>query len=150
MSGRRKELKIEKILFPTDFSPKSNSAREHTIYLAGALGAEVYLLHAIEPLKYEDADDEIREFYRTLETQMGEKMTREKEIFVKSGLKINTDIVIGQRWKVINTYAAEKGIDLIIMGSHGLRTDTGEVSVGTTSHKVMFSSPCPVLIVRHN
>lgn len=143
-------MKIEKILFPTDFSPRSRNAREHALYLAGALGAEVYLLHAIEPLKYEEVDDEIREFYRTLETQMNEKMAQEKEIFVKNGLSVNTDIVIGPRWKEINTYALEKGIDLIIMGSHGLKTDTGEVSVGTTSHKVMFSSPCPVLIVRHD
>ena len=51
---------------------------------------------------------------------------------------------------MINNYALEKGIDLIIMGSHGIRTESGEVSVGTTSHKVMFSSPCPVLIVRHS
>lgn len=143
-------MKIEKILFPTDFSPKSRSAREHALYLAGALGAEIYLLHAIEPLKYEEVDEEIRDFYRTLETQMGEKMSGEKEIFEKNGLTVNTDIVIGPRWKVINTYAGAKGIDLIIMGSHGIRTDTGEVSVGTTSHKVMFSSPCPVLIVRHD
>jgi nucleotide-binding universal stress UspA family protein len=142
-------LKIEKILFPTDFAPRSKNAGEHALYLARALGASVYLLHAIEPLKYDEVDDEIKEFYKTLETQMGEKMAAEKEIFDKSGLSVYTDIVIGPRWRVINTYAGEKGIDLIIIGSHGLRAESGEVSVGTTSHKVMFSSPCPVLIVRH-
>jgi nucleotide-binding universal stress UspA family protein len=142
-------LKIEKILFPTDFAPRSKNAREHALYLARALGASVYLLHAIEPLKYDEVDDEIKEFYKTLEAQMGEKMAAEKEIFDKSGLSVNTDIVIGPRWRVINAYAGEKGIDLIIMGSHGLRAESGDVSVGTTSHKVMFSSPCPVLIVRH-
>lgn len=142
-------MKIEKILFPTDFAPRSKNAREHALYLAQALGASVYLLHAIEPLKYDEVDDEIKEFYKTLEAQMGEKMAAEKGIFDKSGLSVYTDIVIGPRWRVINTYAQEKGIDLIIMGSHGLRAESGEVSVGTTSHKVMFSSPCPVLIVRH-
>lgn len=142
-------MKIEKILFPTDFAPRSANAREHALYLARALGASVYLLHAIEPLRYEEADEEIREFYRTLEAQMQEKMADEKDIFEKSGLDVQTDILIGPRWRVINTYAEEKGVDLIIMGSHGVRTESGEVSLGTTSHKVMFSSPCPVLIVRH-
>jgi len=142
-------LKIVKILFPTDFSPRSKNAREHALYLARSLGASVYLLHAIEPLKYDEVDDEIKEFYKTLEAQMGEKMAAEKDIFDKSGLSVHTDIVIGPRWRVINTYAEEKGIDLVIMGSHGIRAESGEVSVGTTSHKVMFSSPCPVLIVRH-
>lgn len=143
-------MKIEKILFPTDFSPKSKNAKEHALYLAQALGASVHLLHAIEPLKYEEADEEIRDFYRTLEAQMEEKMAAEREAFDKSGLAVHADIVIGPRWRVINTYAKEKGIDLIVMGSHGIRTESGEVSVGTTSHKVMFSSPCPVLIVRHD
>jgi nucleotide-binding universal stress UspA family protein len=137
-------LKIEKILFPTDFAPRSKNAREHALYLARALGASVYLLHAIEPLKYDEVDDEIKEFYKTLEAQMGEKMAAEKKIFDKSGLSVYTDIVIGPRWRVINTYAGEKEIDLIIMGSHGLRAESGEVSVGTTSHKVMFRPmPCP-------
>ncbi len=142
-------MKIEKILFPTDFSERSKNAREHALYLARALGASVCLLHAIEPLGYEEVDEEIREFYKTLETQMSEKMTAEKELFEKSGIVTETEIVIGPRWRVINTYAQEKGIDLIIMGTHGIRAESGELSVGTTSHKVMFSSPCPVLIVRH-
>ena len=142
-------MKIAKILFPTDFAPRSKNAREHALYLARSLGASVYLLHAIEPLKYDEVDDEIKEFYKTLEAQMGEKMAAEKDNFDKSGLSVHTDIVIGPRWRVINTYAEEKGIDLIIMGSHGIRAESGGVSVGTTSHKVMFSSPCPVLIVRH-
>ena len=76
-------------------------------------------------------------------------MELEKEVFERRGVGVHTDIVIGPRWKVINTYAREKEIDLIIMGTHGIRTETGDISVGTTSHKVMFSSPCPVLIVRH-
>jgi len=142
-------LKIEKILFPTDFAPRSKNAREHALYLARALGSSVHILHAIEPLKYDEVDDEIRDFYKTLESQMSGKMAAEREVFDKSGLSVYTDIIIGPRWRVINAYAEEKGIDLIIMGSHGIRSESGEVSVGTTSHKVMFSSPCPVLIVRH-
>ena len=143
-------MKIANILFPTDFSARSLAAREHALYLAEALGASVHLLHAIEPLNYEEVDDEISNFYKTLEAQLKEKMSREKEVFDKRGVGTHSDIIIGPRWKVINNYALEKGIDLIIMGSHGIRTESGEVSVGTTSHKVMFSSPCPVLIVRHS
>ena len=142
-------MKIANILFPTDFSARSLTAREHALYLSDALGASVYLLHAIEPLNYDEVDEEVSNFYKTLGAQLNEKMSLEKEIFHKRGLATHTDIIIGPRWKVINTYAVEKRIDLIIMGSHGLRAESGEVSVGTTSHKVMFSSPCPVLIVRH-
>lgn len=52
-------MKIERILFPTDFSVKSVKAGEYAIYLAGILDAEVFLLHAIEPLDYDELDEEI-------------------------------------------------------------------------------------------
>lgn len=142
-------MNIAKILFPTDFSARSLNAREHVLYLAEALESTVYLLHAIEPLEYDQIDQEIKEFYRNLESQLDEKMKYEQEVFEKRGLNVHTDIIIGPRWRVINSYAKDKNIDLIIMGSHGLKTDAGELSVGTTSHRVMFTSPCPVLIVRH-
>ncbi|MEQ9618830.1 MAG: universal stress protein [Deltaproteobacteria bacterium] len=141
-------MKIAKILFPTDFSSRSLSAREYVLYLAEALESTVYLLHAIEPLEYDQIDQEIKEFYRNLEGQLEEKMRHEQEVFEKRGLNVHTEIIIGPRWRVINSYAKDKNIDLIIMGSHGLKTETGELSVGTTSHRVMFTSPCPVLVVR--
>lgn len=142
-------MKIEDILFPTDFSLKSSAARDYALYLAEALGSRVHILHAIEPLDYETMDEEISEFYRNLENLLGEKMDDERKEFEKKGIEAQTEIIIGQRWRVINNYAKEKETDVIVMGSHGFRTESGEVSVGTTSHKVMFTSPCPVLIVRH-
>jgi nucleotide-binding universal stress UspA family protein len=142
-------MKIERILYPTDFSTKSENAREHAIYMAKSLNSALHLLHAIEPLDYDEMDEEILEFYKGLENQLEGKMESEKKIFQESGLEVQAEIIIGSRWKVINNYAKENDINLIIMGSHGIRTETGDISVGTTSHKVMFSSPCPVLIVRH-
>jgi nucleotide-binding universal stress UspA family protein len=81
---------------------------------------------------------------------MEKKIEEEKSTFEKKGLRVEKLIVIGPRWRVINTFAREKNIDLIIMGSHGLKTETGQLAIGTTSHKVVFSSPCPVLIVRYD
>ncbi|GJM15892.1 MAG: universal stress protein [Thermodesulfobacteriota bacterium] len=142
-------MKIERILYPTDFSTKTENAREHAIYMAQSLNSSLYLLHAIEPLDYEEMDEEIIDFYKGLENQLEVKMEAEIKILQDAGLKTQAEIIIGSRWKVINNYAKENDIDLIIMGSHGVRSESGELSVGTTSHKVMFSSPCPVLIVRH-
>jgi nucleotide-binding universal stress UspA family protein len=143
-------MNIQKILFPTDFSLHSVKAREYAIYLGEKLGASISILHAIEPLDYTDIDAEVKQFYKEIEAQMEKKIEEEKSIFEKRGLRVEKIIVIGPRWRVINTFAKEKNIDLIIMGSHGLKTETGQLSIGTTSHKVVFSSPCPVLIVRYD
>jgi len=142
-------MDIRSVLFPTDFSVYSEKAREYAIYLGRRLNASIHILHVIEPLDYPEVDAEVQKFYKDLEAQMVKKMEKEREIFEKEGLNVDKSILIGQRWRVINTVAKENNIDLIVMGSHGIKTDSGELTVGTTSHKVVFSSPCPVLIVRH-
>ena len=142
-------MNIKRILFPTDFSTYSEKAREFVIYLGEKLNAKIFILHAIEPLDYYEVDEEIKRFYKEIEVEMEKKIEEEKETFKKKGLQAETNVVIGSRWRVINTFAKEKNIDLIIMGSHGLKTESGQVTVGTTSHKVVFTSPCPVLIVRN-
>ncbi|MDA2920414.1 universal stress protein [Desulfobacterota bacterium AH_259_B03_O07] len=142
-------MNVDRILFPTDFSACSENARDYTIYLAERLNAKIYILHAIEPLEYLEVDEEVKKFFDEIELQMENKIEKEKEIFVKKGINIETEMVVGPRWRVINTFAKEKNIDLIVMGSHGLRTETDQLALGTTSHKVIFTSPCPVLLVRH-
>ena len=44
--------------------------------------------------------------------------------------------------------AKEKGIDMIVMGTHG-RTGIDRVLFGSTAEKVVKKAPCPVLTVRH-
>ena len=40
-------IQIERILFPTDFSPCANQALDHALYLANKYGATLHMLHAI-------------------------------------------------------------------------------------------------------
>ena len=143
-------MKFGKILYPTDFSEKTQSARQTVADLAGNMDSKVFILHAIEPLRYEEFDEEIESFYKDLQIKLKEKMDKESEFFDSMSLSNHSSFIIGPRWKVINTYAKEMGIDLIVMGSHGLKDNTGKMLVGTTSHKVMFTSPCPVLVVRND
>ncbi|NIP31002.1 MAG: universal stress protein [Candidatus Dadabacteria bacterium] len=140
---------INRIVFPTDFSIYSANAREYVMELAKSLGSKVYIIHAIEPIKYEEDDEEIQEFYKKIELEIENKIENEKEYFIENDITVYTDTIIGPSWKVINTYAKEKDIDLIVMGSHGYKTERDEIVIGTTSHKVVLTSPCPVLIVRN-
>src|SRR3989337_15116 len=93
-------MKIKRILFPTDFSVYSEKAREYTIYLGEELNASIYIIHAIEPLEYPGIDEEIKKFYKELEKQMERKIEDEREIFGKKGVKAQTNIIIGPRWRV--------------------------------------------------
>ena len=143
-------MKFEKILYPTDFSEKTKSARNTAADLAGSMDSKIFILHAIEPLRYEEFDDEIEAFYKDLQIKLKEKMDEETEFFDSMGLRTHSSFIIGPRCKVIHTYAKEMDVGLIVMGSHGLKDNAGKMLVGTTSHKVIFTSPCPVLVVRND
>jgi nucleotide-binding universal stress UspA family protein len=140
---------IKKIVFPTDFSKYSLKAREYVVELAKSLNSKVYILHAIEPIQYEEDDEEIKQFYINIEIEVDKKIEQEKNFFIERDIDAYTDTVVGSSWKVINTYAKEKEIDLIVMGSHGFKSENDEIVIGTTSHKVVLTSPCHVLIVRN-
>lgn len=105
-------MNIDRILFPTDFSVYSDNARDFTKYLGSKLNAKIYILHAIEPLEYPDLDEEIKKFFDEVELQMENKIEKEKEIFQRKGLQVEANTVVGSRWRVINTFAKEKDIDL--------------------------------------
>jgi nucleotide-binding universal stress UspA family protein len=45
-------------------------------------------------------------------------------------------------------YAAERGNDLIVMGTHG-RTGFAHLLLGSVAERLVRTAPCPVLTVRH-
>jgi len=142
---------FKKIVFPTDFSNLSERARGYAAPLAKLCGSTVYVLHAIEPIELTngEADEEIAKFYDDIRREAERKMEGEKEHFQKLGIEAETVVLLGKRWSTINSFASENHADLIVLGSHGIRTREGNISIGTTSHKVAMTSPCPVLIVPH-
>ena len=142
-------IQIKKILFATDFSFFSEKARDYTITLARKFKAQVDVLHAIETIYYLDRDDpEIVEWLHTLERELERRMDETLEVFHRYGLSARGELIFGTPWKVVVKYAEDRGMDLVVIGSHGLRTDEGQILLGTTSHKIALTSPVPVLIVR--
>ena len=57
------------------------------------------------------------------------------------------DIVFGTSARSILEYAGEKGIDLIVMGTHG-RGGLSHLLMGSVAAKVVRQAACPVLTVR--
>jgi nucleotide-binding universal stress UspA family protein len=56
-------------------------------------------------------------------------------------------MVTGAPSSAIVHQAAEKGADLIVMGTHG-RGGVAHLLLGSVAEKVLRTAPCPVLIVR--
>ena len=56
---------------------------------------------------------------------------------------------IGKPDTEIMRYAAERDIDLIVMGTHG-RTGLAHALMGSVAERVVRRAPCPVLTVRQS
>lgn len=141
--------RIQRILFATDFSEFSDRARDYTLYLAARLGSRVDVLHIIERvLPRGEEDGELHRWYEKLEKNLATKLEAELSEFRRAGIEVSGEMFFGDPWRKIIETADDKLSDLIIIGSHGVRTREGRFLLGTTSHKVAMASPRPVLIIR--
>jgi nucleotide-binding universal stress UspA family protein len=144
-------MKIKKILFPTDFSEGALAALPYATDLAESYSAKLYLLHIIYDMS---AATGLHVPHISL-NEMYDEMQKgaEKEIGnfgagMRVKLKdIETQVIRGVPYEEILKFARDKGIDLIIMGTHG-RSGLDRVIFGSTAEKVVRNAECPVLTVR--
>jgi len=138
---------FEHILVPVDFTQKNKRAIEVAIGLASMTGAEVCLLHAIEPLA-DTAIEEFRNIYVKLEKQAQRRMEALLKPYRGEGRNIEGSIVLGVRVRAILQFVGEHSTDLIIMSSHKIGIEGATQNWGTISYKVAILAPCPVMLVK--
>ncbi len=61
-------------------------------------------------------------------------------------IKVNSEVRIGITADVINEFAQEKNIDLIVMATHG-RTGFSRFMIGSVAEKIIRQSTIPTLII---
>ena len=142
---------IKKILFPTDFSVASDYALSYAVSMAKRFKAEIFLIHVV------DTSYDISGFY--IPHISVEKLIQEMEISAEAQLKkvggkisrsvkaYKSAVKSGIPYKEIIKFAKNKGIDMIIMGTHG-KSGTDHFFFGSTTERVMKQADCPVLTIR--
>jgi nucleotide-binding universal stress UspA family protein len=136
----------DEILLPTDGSDAAEAAVEHAVRLARTYDARVHVLYVVEPLPAAEYDatsvlDALR--------REGDRVTGETaDRLERSELETVTAVRTGAAHRVILDYAAESGIDLIVMGTHG-RRGLGRVLLGSVAEKVVRLADQPVMTVRY-
>jgi nucleotide-binding universal stress UspA family protein len=147
-----KTFKINRILIPVDFSETGLLALEHATFMARLFKADLYLLHVVETVefpfnlnqpffligKYEEEIEKIT----TIELdELAKKIRREHGIHVVT-LMGKDKVIAG-----IRDAARDNNIDIIIMGTHGLK-GFDEYFIGSNAHKTVTVSPCPVITIQ--
>ena len=164
------------ILYPTDGSEAAESVLKYVTNLAEQYDARVHILYVVDSdhgessmmLKKDDdgnwktgmvsrgrgedqggmSQDKI-DVLDLLETE-GERLVEAiaGELSQEQGIKTQTACRRGKPHRVIDSYATDNDIDLIVMGTHG-RSGVSRQLIGSVTEKVIRSSDTPVLTVRH-
>jgi nucleotide-binding universal stress UspA family protein len=136
------------ILVPTDGGESAEGAVAEAVELAAVTGARLHALSVVDTRSYSTlseakwllVDEMLRE-----EAETAVRVVRERA--EEAGVDVTTTVERGVPHEIILDYAAEHGVDLVVMGTHG-RRGIDHVLLGSVAERVVRRSSAPVLIVR--
>lgn len=135
-------IHVQRILYPTDFSSHSNQAYFHAVGLAKMHGASLTILFVYvpgtSPLEGSFVGQADQGYWREQLEQIRpvDPLISVQHVFLQ-----------GEPATEIVRYAADAGMDLIVMGTHG-RTGLARLLMGSVAEKVMRDAPCSVMVVK--
>ena len=137
-------LAIRRILFSTDFSEGSLRAFPQAAFLAERHDAELHIVNVREDGASEtDGTFPVPADTLTDWLQGAAEDAVDLEALSVEQEQINSDAPA----EAICTYADDRDIDLVVMGTHG-RRGTDRLIFGSVAEDVVRASPCPVFTVR--
>jgi len=142
--------RIEKIMFPTDFSEASTVAIPWIVRIGAITPSEVYIVHVLreqpEGIPDPNYHFQVPEFARLMRSDAEEQLHQLSSHF-PSGIKIHEVLLNGDAAEQILKAAKDLQIDLIVMATRG-ETGWRNVLFGSVAEEVIKSADCPVLSIR--
>jgi nucleotide-binding universal stress UspA family protein len=126
-------IHVRKILYPTDFSSYSNQAYFHALGLAETYRASLTVVYIHTPGGFGD-----KAYWRGQLEQVRPGNPK---------IPVSHVLLEGDPAGEIARYAADAGIDVIVIGTHG-RTGVDRLVMGSVAERVMREAPCSVLVVK--
>lgn len=142
-------IKYTRVLVPTDFSEHAKPALDYAKQLPFADGAEILLVHTIEPTVYPMEQVVTRVDALSMENQVRKTCQNQLDDLAAGveGVAVRTLVLDGYAAPEIIHTAEQEGVDLIVISTHG-RSGIAHFLLGSTAEKVLRKAPCPVLTVR--
>ncbi|MBC7359069.1 Nucleotide-binding universal stress protein, UspA family [Desulfacinum infernum DSM 9756] len=144
-------MKVSKILWPTDLSKSSAAALDYVLDLSAKYGAEVVLLYVVEdmsghePWYGEWGRKHLEEFHKWIVREATERLDRICRERLQGCPRFERLVEGGDPAKKILETVENKGIDLVVLTSHGLK---GHFPFGSVAERVVKNAKVPVLVVR--
>lgn len=144
------ELKINKILFPVDFSEVSPKIVPWVKKMAEQFNTEIHLIYIVRRMDYLGGVYVEAVTIKNFEKEILEGVEKSIDEFADKYFfgypKLKTRIVVGDAPEEIVKYARAEGVSLIIMGTHG-RKGLDRMFFGSVAEKVIKTASVPVLSI---
>ncbi len=151
-------LPIRKVLGSTDFSMAGYPAVLAAGELAGHFGAELVLLHVVQPapsaplvpperMVMLPSRSETEKYERDEEDRSLEELNRLVAERLPKGLSCRALVKVGSAADEIVRLAESEEVDLIVIATHG-RTGWRHLAFGSVAEKVVRTTARPVLVVQ--
>jgi len=143
--------KIQKILFPIDFSEKFDTLLPWVSTFVDTFGATLYVVFVAQDLSefstFYVPHTTIKNFQDEALAAAKKKMAAVVQESFKKFPKLETRVDVGVPAEKVLEIAKTEGIDLIIMATHG-RKGLERTIFGSIADQIIQAAPCPVLAVR--
>jgi nucleotide-binding universal stress UspA family protein len=143
---------VKRILVPTDFSPASDIAFTYALDMAARDGAAIHFLHVLDAGGFAAAyPDGVYVELPELRVEAIEHAKTKLDAAARRCAAVNvaatTEVLVGVPASSITAEANARGIDLIVMGTHG-RGAFAHFVLGSVAEQVVRTAQCPVLTLR--
>jgi len=139
----------KRILVPLDFSLPAQQALRFAREWATIFGAEVYLLHVVEPTSAvgEFGTVPLGQVQRDIPGKAKAALSELARTELPDSIPVNVIVRKGKAFDQIASVAQSIRADIIVIATHG-HTGLKHMLMGSTAERVARHAPCPVLILR--
>lgn len=150
---------IKRILVPTDGSLYSRRALSEAIKIAKKTSAKISVVTAVDTSEYPPGmmlallqkdkrlEESISRFVTAAKSQVRKELLADVAICKSKGVDANYDILMGPPVESLLKFARGRKMDLIVIGSQGLRGIKKIKTLGSVSRNISELAQCPVMIV---
>jgi nucleotide-binding universal stress UspA family protein len=145
-------IQFRRMLCAVDFSESSLDALAYAINMAQEADAQLTVVHVVEwpPMVMTEPMIPVPDLPGIRDTAVADARRRLHDLIpeqARTYCTVETAVVEGRAYREILRQATERQSSLIVMGVHG-RGALDLLVFGSTTHHVIRTSACPVLIVR--
>ncbi len=137
----------KRILVAIDLTDEAPQVLERAVAIAKDNGAELLLIHVIEPIGYAYGGDipmDLSELQEQLDKTARKQLAEYGRRFEIANAQQLVEI--GRPSSEVHKAAQERDVDLVVVGSHGRHGI--QLLLGSTATAILHGSSCDVLAVR--